>query len=236
MLKNRLILILLLPLLTFAQHQISGKFSPAKDFKTVILYKVTPTQLVYQSHSKLDSLGQFNMSIKEGADKGMYKMVYAAPQEEYNFNIIYNNEDINFTFNQNDGVKFSTSDENKTMTSYLKSMQQVQENFNEFFKHDATNEDVFFKLLQKQKEIQETYEIESLHKISYQFIKANRSFYPKKYINQKVYRNELKAHYFDFLDFNNLTLLNSNTLVEKSFSYIFSFICLLYTSPSPRDS
>lgn len=224
MLKKIQLLTFLLPLFALAQNTISGTFSPAKDFKMVILYKVTPTQLVYENHSELDSLGQFNMTVKKNAEKGMYKMVYASPQEEYNFNIIYNNEAIDFTFNLNDGVKFNTSEENKIMQSYTKSMQLVQEGFNEFFKRDATNKDDFFKLLSIQKKTQEQYEAAASNKIAYQFIKANRPFFPSTYINETAYRNELKVHYFDHIDFSNFTLLNSNTLVEKSFSYVFSFL------------
>ena len=44
----------------------------------------------------------------------MYRIVYAAPQEDYNFDIIYNGkEDVEFTFNSETGVHFLKSSENK---------------------------------------------------------------------------------------------------------------------------
>ena len=224
MFKKIYLIALLLPLITMAQHSISGTFSPAEDFKMAILYKVTPTELVYENHSELDSLGQFIIPIKAKAEKGMYKIVYASPQEEYNFNVIYNNEDIKLTFNLEDGVKFITSEENKISQSYTKSMKLVSESLDQFFKRDAKNEADFFKLIAIQEKTQKEYETAASNKIANQFIKANRPYTPKDYKDETTYKAELKAHYFDTIDFNNLTLLNSNALVEKSFSYVFGYL------------
>lgn len=224
MLKKISSLLLLLPLFTWAQHTVTGKFSPAKDFEIAILYKVTPTQLVYENHSQLDANGNFSIAIKADAEKGMYKIVYAVPQEEYNFDLIYNNEDINLDFNLDKGVTFLASEENKILQSYKKSMGLISSSLDQFFTKNATNEADFLKLIAIQKKTQNEYETASANKVAYQFIKANRPYFPETYLNEKNYRNKLKAHYFDAIDFGNITLLNSNTLVEKSFSYIYTYI------------
>ena len=64
--------------------------------------------------------GHVVFKLNEKATKGIYKLVYAVPQNEYNFDLIYNGkEDIELKFNLNDGAIFLKSSENILLFSYL---------------------------------------------------------------------------------------------------------------------
>ena len=114
--KRILFLIALLPSILLAQNTIKGTFSPAKDYNFALLYKVTPTISDYVSNAELKEDGSFEFKLDSTNTKGMYRLVYAVPQEDYNFDIIYNGkEDIELTFNSETGVEFKKSTENKLL-------------------------------------------------------------------------------------------------------------------------
>ena len=105
MFKRLLFLTVLFPSLLIAQHSIKGVFSPAKEYNIALLYKVTPTISDYISNAEIKENGSFEFQLDSSATKGIYRLVYAVPQEDYNFDIIYNGkEDIELTFNSETGV------------------------------------------------------------------------------------------------------------------------------------
>ena len=70
----------------------------------------------------------------------MYKLVYALPQEEYNFDIIYNaKEDVQLNFNQETGIDYQSSIENQLVASYTSSMAHVSNSIGNFFKQESTD-------------------------------------------------------------------------------------------------
>ena len=72
--------------------------------------------------------------------KGMYRIVYALPQEEYNFDVIYNaKEDIALTFNSETGIEYQESIENKLVNSYTYSMSLVSQSIGNFFNQQSTD-------------------------------------------------------------------------------------------------
>ena len=94
-----LFLLLFFPSIIFSQHTIKVTFSPANDFTWAILYKNGPTNTKYIAQSRVTD-GNLVFKLDEKATKGIYKLVYAVPQNDYNFDIIYNGEeDIELTFN-----------------------------------------------------------------------------------------------------------------------------------------
>ena len=117
-----LFLLLFFPTIIFSQHTIKVTFSPTKNFTWAILYKNAPTNTKYIAQSKIVDGGLvFKLDIK--ATTGIYKLVYAVPQNDYNFDIIYNGEeDIELTFNLKDGAVFQKSNENIMLNSYLTEM------------------------------------------------------------------------------------------------------------------
>jgi hypothetical protein len=59
----------------------------------------------------------------------MYRLVYAMPQEVYNFDLMYNaKEDIELKFNQETGLEYVSSEENKLLSQYYRIMAQIGQN------------------------------------------------------------------------------------------------------------
>ena len=99
-LKRILFLIAFIPAFAIAQHTIKGTFSPANEFKFALLYKVTPMTSVYIKNCEVNEEGRFTFEMDSTLTEGMYRIVYALPQEEHNFDIIYNaKENVALTFN-----------------------------------------------------------------------------------------------------------------------------------------
>jgi len=222
MLKKLIFIITILPTFIVAQHSIKGSFSPAKDFKNAILYKVTPTESLYVTHTTINDEGKFELQLDSIVTQGMYRLVYALPREEYNFDIIYNTkEDIELTFNSEIGVIYQSSNENKLLASYTSSMSLVSQSIGEFYRQESTDTLALASIFKVQRETQANYEEAATQTIALHFIKANRPYIPEGFENIKMYINNLKIHYFDHVDFNSETLQSSNFLIERSLNYVF---------------
>ena len=220
--KRLLFISFLLPTILLAQHTIKGKFSPAKDYNVALLYKVTPTLSEYISNSEVSKDGSFQFQLDSTATKGMYRVVYAVPQEDYNFDIIYNKkEDIELKFNAETGVEFLTSSENKLITSYTNSMSMVTQSIGNYFRQQSKDTTALKAIFKTQRETQLNFEKAAKGMIALHFIKANKPYIPYKFENVKTYGNNLKKHYFDYVDFNNETLQSSSFLEERMLNYIF---------------
>lgn len=220
--KRLLFISFLLPTLLLAQHTIKGKFYPAKDYNVALLYKVTPTLSEYISNSEVKKDGSFQFQLDSTATKGMYRVVYAVPQEDYNFDIIYNKkEDIELTFNAETGAKFLTSSENKLIASYTNSMSMVTQSIGNYFRQQSKDTTVLKAIFKTQRETQLNFEKGAKGMIALHFIKANKPYIPKKFENVKTYVDNLKTHYFDYVDFSNKTLQSSSFLEERMLNYVF---------------
>ena len=87
--KLLLILTIFVGLQSTAQHTISGTFSPAKDYKWLIAYRLKPGTQSYIADTAVKN-GVFELKIPEKALPGTYRLVYAVPQEQFYFDVIYN--------------------------------------------------------------------------------------------------------------------------------------------------
>lgn len=222
MLSRIIALFVLLPNFLLAQHTISGVFSPAKDYKVALLYKVTPTVAEYISNAEVQKDGNFQFHLDSAAASGMYRIVYAVPQEDYNFDVIYNGkEDIVLSFNAETGVDFKSSSENKLLKSYTKSMSAVTQSISRYFRENTKDTLALNAIFKTQREAQSNYEKLAEKSIALEFIKANRPYIPRKFEEVKTYVNNLKKHYFDNVDFNNKTLQSSSFLEERMNNYVF---------------
>ncbi|MGA1225974.1 MAG: TlpA family protein disulfide reductase [Tamlana sp.] len=220
--KRLLLLSLLLPSFLLAQHTIKGVFSPPEDYNAAILYKVTPTISKYITSFEIRKDGSFEFKLDSTATKGMYRLVYAIPQEDYNFDIIYNGkEDIELMFNSETGVKFKKSVENKLLESYTNSMSMVTQSIGNYYSQQSKDTIALKAIFKTQKENQENFEKAAKENLALQFIKANKPYIPKNAEDVKTYVSNLKKHYFDYVDFTNNTLQSSNFLEEKILNYIF---------------
>lgn len=215
-------LLILLPNFLLAQHTIKGVFSPANNYKVVLLYKVTPTISEYIANADIEKNGRFQFQLEASVAPGMYRLVYAVPQEDYNFDVIYNGkEDIELHFNAETGVIFKSSVENKLLASYTSSMAAITERINTYFRGGKKDSLAIKAIYKIQRETQARYETQAENTIVSHFIKANKPYIPKKYEAAKTYAKNLKTHYFDNIDFNNKTLQSSSFLQERMLNYVF---------------
>ncbi|MEW4922131.1 TlpA disulfide reductase family protein [Algibacter sp. 2305UL17-15] len=222
--KQLLFLALFLPTLLVAQHSIKGTFSPAGEFEIALLYKVEPTLSSYITNTKIEADGRFEFKLDTTVTKGMYRITYAVPQEEYNFDVIYNaKEDVELTFNSETGVEFLASRENKLLASYTNSMLMITSTIGNYFRDENKDKDTLAlaAIFKTQRETQKGFEDASKGTIASHFIKANRPFIPKKVVDAKTYVNLLEKHYFDHVDFKNEVLQRSKFLTERMLNCVF---------------
>ncbi len=211
-----------MPSVLLAQHTIKGTFTPAEDYNVAILYKVTPTVSEYIANAEIGEDGIFEIQLDSTATKGMYRLVYALPQEDYNFDIIYNGkEDIELSFNSETGVEFLSSIENSLLASYTNSMSMVTHSISKFFTEQSEDTLALAKIFKTQKGAQTNFEAAAKGRIVLEFIKANTPYIPETFEDVKTYVNNIKQHYFDHIDFTNITLQSSNFLEEKILNYVF---------------
>src|SRR5690606_24979954 len=213
--KHLLFIFFLAPNLFFAQHTLKGTFTPAADFKAILLYKIEPSKLNYIDNATLKD-GSFEMKLDERFKAGMYKLIYALPEEEHFIDIIYNGkEDIEFTFNLEDHVVYQSSKENKLMASYIHSMAMIQQSLSNFFSQKSEDYNALESIFKTQRETQTNFEGAAIGTIALHFIKANKFYIPEKQEDVKTYMNNLEAHFFDYVDFKNEVLQSSNFLSER---------------------
>lgn len=220
MLKKLLLTAFFLPLFASAQHTIKGTFSPVEDFKWAILYKVTPTNVLYTANAEVDETGTFTLELNNSVTKGTYRLVYALPQEVFNFDLIYNNEDIELTFNETEGVSYVTSKENSLLLSYETEMSAIQEDIRKNYHKGYKAVKESFAVLET---LQNEFETASEGTLVATFIKANKPYIPSKPETVEKYVANAKTNYFKNIDFNNTTLQASKFLSAYSYNYIRGF-------------
>jgi thiol-disulfide isomerase/thioredoxin len=223
-LKHLLFLLLFAPTIVFGQHTIKGTFMPAGEFEMALLYKVTPTHSNYVTNSPIATDGSFTIKLDSTVTKGIYRITYAVPQEEYNFDVIYNGEeDIELKFNSETGVEFLASRENKLLESYTNSMLMITNSIGNYFRDNSKTKDTLAleAIFKTQRETQKGFEEASKGTIASNFIKANSPYIPEGIVDVETYVKGLETHYFDHVDFNNETLQRSKFLTERMLNYVF---------------
>lgn len=217
---------LLLTINTNAQNTISGSFSPAKDFTWLIAYRLKPGTQVYVADTAIKD-GKFSLTMPKDALAGTYRMVYAVPQEEFYFDIIYDGlENIELYFNTIDGARFTKSKENMILSKYYISINDAKQKIIDFYVAGKTNEKTYSQLTKSLENIQEKYEKESSGLISYHFIKANKPSIPIKYGTIQKYVKHKKLNYFNYIDFKDNILLSSGFISDKVTNYVFTSLPL----------
>jgi thiol-disulfide isomerase/thioredoxin len=222
MFKKLGFILTLLPTIVVAQHTIKGHFFPAKDYEWVVLYEITPISSLFIANTEINEEGYFEFQLDSTITKGMYKIVFALPQEENNFDIIYNaKEDVDFTFNNEIGIEYKSSIENQLVSSYTNSMSLVSQSIGNFFQQQSTDTLALASIFKTQRETQTNFEEAAKGTIASNFIKANRPYIPEGFEDIKTYINNLKNYFFDHVDFNNETLQSSSFLIDRILNYVF---------------
>ncbi|ASV29797.1 TlpA disulfide reductase family protein [Maribacter cobaltidurans] len=206
---------------TQSQHTVSGNFSPANSFRYLMVYHLETNGIQYVTDTGVKD-GQFSFTLPNSVSPGIYRLVYAVPQDKYFIDIIYNcEEDIVFNFDLDSGLQIVSSEENTLYRDYFSKIDSAKDRLMDFYSKEKSNEQEYMSLVNNLKNIQEEYEAKSEETIAHHFISANAYYLPKKYIPLEEYLIEKKKHYFDHIDFRSPTLQASEFFADKILNYMF---------------
>ncbi|WP_281542090.1 TlpA family protein disulfide reductase [Maribacter aestuarii] len=206
----------------FSQYSISGNLTPTKDFKWLIAYKLTPTGQNYIADTEV-SEGYFNLKLPVTAQPGMYRLVYAVPQDEYFIDVIYNKkEDIEFNFDLDQGINFIKSEENLLYTNYLDEINSAQNELLDYYSTGRISQNEFNEITDQLRNVQNRYEAIAPESIAHQFISSNRNYVPESQVPLETLLQNKKSSYFEHLDVDNRILQSSGFLTDKITNYVFS--------------
>ncbi len=224
--KSLAILLIFLCFSLEAQKTISGTFSPSEQYTWIIAYRLKPGTQVYVTDTAIKD-GAFSMKMPENAEPGTYRLVYAVPQEEYNFDIIYSGkEDIVLSFDQETGVSITNSEENKLLTDYFNQSKNIQENIISFYTQGNSDAKKFNTLIDEQKAIQKSFSEKSKDLVAHNFIVANKPYIPSNFESIQDYVANTKANYFNHIDFTNPALQASGFFTDKITNFVFTALPL----------
>lgn len=220
---NKLIaLIFLLPLLGIAQVKINGNFSPPEDFSYIFLYKANPLSSDFVTRTEVDREGNFTMESDSLSEPGLYKIVYAMPPERYNFELIVDaKENISFEFNEENGLEFSESDENKMWHSYIETLAMISSTISNYYSKDGKDIKSFQEIFKALADFQTAYEKNSEGMLVHSLIKSSRPYIPVGYQDVSTYLKNLKNTYLNNIDFGDSLVQSSGIIKEKVMSYVF---------------
>lgn len=224
------ILMCLIAIGSQAQHSISGNFSPAKDFKWLIAYELAPGSQRYVADTAVND-GYFKLDLPANAAKGVYRLVYAVPQDEFYIDVIYNGkEDVAFNFNFEEGVSFTDSNENITFNSYFSSISAIETKLVDFYQSEKSSKSEYSKIIKELATVQQGFETRSKGLLVHTFITSNKSSIPSTYEAVASYFNHKKEFYFKHINLEDKVLQASGFLKDKLSNYAFSAIPLESTS------
>ena len=224
--KLLLIIAIFFGLQLTAQHTISGTFSPAKDYKWLIAYRLKPGTQNYITDTEVKN-GVFNLKIPENTTPGTFRLVYAVPQEQYYFDVIYDGkEDIRLAFDASNGVTFFASKENIRFNTYFNEITALEQQITDYYTSGNTRKEVYQNLIKEIQSTQESYESQTTGTIANHFIRSNKPFIPLEYKKVDEYVRSRKAHYFDALEIDNPVLQASGFLTDKLLNYVFTALPL----------
>lgn len=220
--KIHVLLFILISAFSYGQHSISGTFSPPEEFTYAFLYHATPTGADYINRAELSEDGSFTIPFDSTATQGIYKIVYALPPEDNNFDFIYNGkESVTFNFSLEAGLDFTTDQDNKLWASYSKSMEMVNMTLSNYYTLESTDTNAYKAIIKTMHDTQTAYEASSKGTLTSVFIKANTPYIPTSYEDLSTYSKNLKRDYLKHTDFSNPLLQSSDFLVDRVMAYIF---------------
>lgn len=213
-----------MPLL--AQHTISGTFAPAKEYTWLIAYHLKPGSQNYVADTAIKN-GKFSLDIKSSQPTGIYRLVYAVPQDEFYFDVIYSGqENVVLHFDSSKGVTFAGSEENIPYGTYFRKINELEHEFASFYTSGTTNVREYKAIIQRLTSLQQSSEEQSKGLLANAFISANRPYIPSGYESLTDYVSNKKKHYFDGFELSNATLQASGFLIDKVTNYVFTALPL----------
>jgi hypothetical protein len=230
MLFRILLIILLCPVLAVSQNNtLSGKISEIKD-DYIYLHTFYGAE-----NKRLDSIqvqpdGSFTYQFQNNAYKGMYRLRWGKNQM---MDIIYNDENIRFQTTNNsivDSLVYFHSPENQLYFDYLQKRNVCEFKLELIYPliNMYPKDDPFYASITKQYDIvnDEMSEWASSivkqhpNKFTARLIRSDYTPMPSSSLNEEQHVNFLKIHFFDNIDFNDTSLLNSNLFSNKTIQYL----------------
>ena len=219
--KNLIYFILIVPFLGSSQQQIKGIFSPASEFKATMLYQLSAGNTTYVSYGSVNENGEIQIDLDDSVPAGLYKLVYALPQSDHNFEFIYNgSESVEFIFDAEIGVEFTKSKENQLLHGYTKSIAFAQNELVQLYAKPTMDTLAYRRHAQKMDSLQNSYEAQSKGTIAAHFISANKPYIPTTFETVNTYVSNVKAQYLKAINFQDTILQGSNFIVDKTLEYI----------------
>ena len=238
--KKLTFLIVLISAVSFGQYTVQGKMTPAIKSDWVILYKIEGARqkFVQNSKIKIDSIsnqgkkqviGRFNFTLPKDTPVGAYRITYKLKGAGF-VDFIFNKENVGFGFHPeypNQSVMFSESKENIFYRNYLTAIAKAQQRLDSLQVTALRNPNLnlkpeYKKAYSKVNSIQKKY-LEAANGLYVQpFVKASfRSSSPELIITPQKYMDNMVTTFFDRMDFNNKTLINSSFLIDRITDYVF---------------
>ena len=239
--KKILAFIFLISSFTQAQNTINGTMSPTIKSDWVILYKIEGARQTFVKNTKIkidsftvdgkkQALGSFSFTLPKDTKPGAYRATYKLEGAGF-VDFIYNKEDINFGFHPeypNQSVIFTESKENQIYRTYLEQIAIAQEELDSVQVAVLQNPDLnlstkYKTALKKVNKIQKEYLDASEGMYVQPFIKASLRNNPVEIASTpQQYMSNMIDTFFDRMDFNDKTLLNSSFIVDRITDYVFS--------------
>lgn len=237
--KKILTVLLFITALTQAQHTIKGTMSSTIETDWIILYKIegATQKFIKDSKIKIDSIttngtktavGTFEFTLPKNSKPGTYRATYRLKNAGF-VDFIFNNENIDFKFNPaypELSVAF-TSEENKLYKEYQIEIFEAQRKLDSVHVTAIKNPEQDLKAVYKNalntvNAIQNKYLKNTEGKYIQPFITASIGSFPAEaFKTPEEYMENLSVTFFNNIDFNNTTLVNSPFLMSRVNDYIF---------------
>jgi thiol-disulfide isomerase/thioredoxin len=238
--KKILALIFLISSFAQAQYTVNGTMSPTIDTDWVILYKIegATQKFIQNTKIKIDSvaiqgkkqaIGSFSFTLPENTKVGSYRITYRLENAGF-LDFVFNKEDVNFGFHPeyaNQTVTYTTSKENMLYKDYVDTISTAQATLDSIQVAVLQNQGLNLKneykeALKKVNNIQKGYLEASNGMYVQPFIKASkRNNLPEIIETPENYMSNMIDSFFDPIDFNNKTLVNSAFITDKITDYVF---------------
>ena len=214
-----LFLTLIVVLKIAAQPSISGTFTPTENFTWVLAYQLTPESQEYVGNTEIME-GRFELKLPENSTSGTYRLVYAVPQEEFYFDILYDGKEaVELSFDIELGLQFKKSEENIMRQAYFEEMGKLEEQLMMHYTSVQKSKKELRDIARQMRETQERFIQNSKGLIVHHFITANLPYIPKASESLQQYIENRRMHYFDAVDFDQPVLRASDFIKEKVLSF-----------------
>ncbi|QMU66034.1 MAG: redoxin domain-containing protein [Flavobacteriaceae bacterium] len=238
--KKIVVFLLLTSALVQGQYKISGTLSPSKDFKNAYLYKIEGTNQLYlrnvavkkdtlQRNAQQVIVDSFEFLFNDNDTPGYYRIAYDLQKGGF-VDFLFNKEDIVFSIDLSlprPFVEFQKSKENRLYTDYLKTISVAQsktDSIQALYLNmpTGTSARAYKTSVASVKKIQEDYSQKATGFLIAHFIKAAARYNAPKVIKTvQEHQDNIRTHFFDYIDFTNPHLFNSSFLISSINDYVF---------------